>query len=141
MSSAWEVRDLLPGPTFHQYAGYGLIALGASAAGGLCAIVWTLTVIVRTQALDPVIVTAMTVCIGGWTLVMVLKPVSNRKEKAEILAGYTTSAQGNNEVARLHSPTGVVMRNAGEPDLTKPQWEVAMTRVRAYQESLGRTSQ
>ncbi len=60
----------------------------------------------------------------------------NRKERAELAAGYTTSAQGNNEVVRLHSPTGVVMRNAGEPNLTKLQWEAAMARVIAYKASI-----
>lgn len=72
--------------------------------------------------------------IGGW----VCNKVGDHKGKAEIRAGYTTSAQGNNEVVRLHSPTGVVMREAGQPNLTKPQWEAAMARVRAYEASIGK---
>jgi hypothetical protein len=102
------------------------------------ALICGLTIVSASQQWDPVTITFLALLFlgfgGGW----VLNKLSDRKGQAELAAGYTTSAQGNNEVMRLHSRTGVVMREAGQPNLTKPQWEAAMARVRAYEAFVAR---
>ena len=98
----------------------------------LCAV----TIVSASKQWDPLTICFLAVFLlgflGGW----IFNQLGDRKRKAEASAGYTTSAQGNNEVVRLHSRTGVVMREAGQPNLTKPQWEAAMARVRAYEASI-----
>ncbi|WP_295127634.1 hypothetical protein [uncultured Leifsonia sp.] len=134
----WTRRELLPGLTTKQWARAGLWSIGVSCIGGIGAVVWALVVLTRTQAWDPAAVAFIVTVIGGMGFGWVCSLMSDRKERAELAAGYTTSAQGNNKVVRWHSPTGVVMREAGEPNLTKPQWEAAMARVRAYEAFVAR---
>lgn len=125
--------DLLPGPTAKQWARYGLIACGVFALGCLGGVVWALAVVTRTQRWDLVVVMFLAIGAVGLLCAWIFVLLSDRKEKSEMRAGYTTVAQGNNEVVRLHSTTGVVMREAGRPNLSRSEWEAAMRRVRAFQ--------
>lgn len=131
-STDWH-RPLLPGPTAMQWANYTLIALAACAISAIGAVAYALLVIARTQRLDPVAVSFVAAFLLSLVIAYVLNHVAHQKVKREVQSGYTTAAQGHNEVPRLHSPTGVVMREAGQPNLTKTEWEAAMSRVRAHQ--------
>jgi hypothetical protein len=96
------------------------------------ALVCALSIVARTERLDPLTITFLALAGAGLLAASAFLWLSDRKQKAEVGAGYTTLAQGNNDVERLHSPTGVVMRAAGEPNLTKAQWEAAIAKVRSY---------
>ncbi len=85
--------------------------------------------------IDPVTFAFMLLFAGGLAVLTFGVWMMNRKAKREVDAGYTTMAQGYYNVERRHSPTGVIMRAAGEPALTREQWERAMQSVRAYKES------
>lgn len=132
----WERREVVPGPTAKQWARAGLWSVGVSGIGAVGGLACALTIVAQTQSLDPLTVAFLVMVVGGIGVGWFCNWMSDRKEKRELAAGYTTSAQGNNEVVRLHSPTGVVMREAGQPNLTKPQWDAAMARVRAYEASI-----
>ncbi|KQR53540.1 hypothetical protein ASF88_01275 [Leifsonia sp. Leaf336] len=134
---SWERREVLSGPTAKQWARAGIWSIGVSGFGAVGGVACALTIVARTQALDPVTLAFVAMTVGGVGVGWFCSWMSDRKERVELAAGYTTCAQGNNEVVRLHSRTGVVMREAGQPNLTKPQWEAAMTRVRAYEASVG----
>lgn len=136
MSTQWVRHDLLPGPTVFQWSGYALMSCALGLVGMIGALVCAVTIVSASQQWDPVTITFLALLLLGFAGGWVLNKLSDRKGRAELAAGYTTSAQGNNEVIRLHSRTGVVMREAGQPNLTKPQWEAAMARVRAYEESV-----
>jgi hypothetical protein len=136
----WESRELLPGRTVNQLGGYALCSMGVALIGMVGALVYAFTIVARDQRWDPFTVGFLTLFGLGILVAWIFNLVGDRKGKAEVHAGYTTAAQGNNQVARLHSPTGVVMRSAGEPNLTKVEWEAAMRRVHAYKASSGASS-
>ena len=136
----WERRELLPGPTVKQWSRRGLVGVAILGIGMLGAAVCALTIVARTKQWDPLTLGFLVILVMGFAWVWVCYLAGNRKEADELAAGYTTAAQGNNEVARLHSPTGVVMRHAGEPDLSRQDWERAMKRVHSYQDSEVRDS-
>lgn len=133
MDKSWDRRQLLPGLTAKRWAAIGLMSFAAAAAGAIGAIVCAFTIVLRTQSWDPITISFVSIILVGAAFGWVCVILSDRKERAEIKAGYTTTAQGNNEVARVHSPTGVVMRDAGRPNLSRPEWEAAMSRVRAFE--------
>lgn len=54
---------------------------------------------------------ALLVMLGGL-------PVLKARREKELAAGYTTLASGHPEVARVHFPTGFVMREVGEAELS-----------------------
>ncbi len=128
----WTVRELIPGPTAKRWARCGLLAAAVCGFGMAGALVCALTIVARTERLDPLTITFLALAGAGLLAASAFLWLSDRKQKAEVAAGYTTVAQGNNDVERLHSPTGVVMRAAGEPNLTKAQWEAAIAKVRSY---------
>ncbi|GAB3583631.1 hypothetical protein GCM10027406_28570 [Leifsonia lichenia] len=130
----WEQRDLLPGLSGNAWAGKSLWCFGVWALSAVMTLFGVLASRGRYQYFDPfslVCLAFFTVSLG---LGFLFSWVSTHKIRKEIAAGYTTSTTGDNHVERRHSPTGVVMRAAGEPNLTKPQWEAAMRRVRAFEE-------
>jgi hypothetical protein len=136
MPDIWERRELLPGRTVNQLGGYALYSMGIALIGMVGALVCAFTIVARDQRWDPLTVGFLTLFGLGILVGWIFNLLGDRKG-AEVRAGYTTAAQGNNQVARLHSPTGVVMRSAGQPNLTKMEWEAAMRRVRAYKASSG----
>ncbi|MFJ3394671.1 hypothetical protein [Leifsonia aquatica] len=135
MEEEWERRELLPGPTVKQWSRCGLVGVAVLGFGMLGAAVCALTIVARTKQWDPLTLGFLATLVMGFAWVWLCYLAGNRKERDELAAGYTTAAQGNNQVARLHSPTGVVMRRAGEPDLSHQDWVRAMERVRAYEKS------
>ncbi|MFF2051893.1 hypothetical protein ACFVU2_09870 [Leifsonia sp. NPDC058194] len=133
MSEDWELCELLPGRTVKQWSRVGLFGIAMLAVGMLGAATCALIIVSRTKQWDPLTLGFLVVLVVGFAWVWFCYLAGNRKEERELEAGYTTAAQGNNEVARVHSPTGVVMRRAGEPDLSRQDWERAMEKVRAFQ--------
>ncbi|WP_431279061.1 hypothetical protein [Leifsonia poae] len=136
MRVQWVKLELLPGKTVKQWSTLALLCFAVAAVGAAGAVVCALSIVAQTQRWDPVTVSFLALFGlgfgGGW----IFDRIATAKEKAEVRAGYTTSAQGHNDVVYLHSPTGVVMREAGHPNLTKPEWDTAMQRVNAYRASL-----
>ena len=126
---------MLPGRTGKEWARFSLISCGIGVVGGAGAVIGALTEVARSHRIDPVTGTFLGLFLLGFGVGWVLGKVSYRKLKAEVRAGYTTSAQGFNQVRRVHSPTGVVMREAGQMNLSRAEWESAMVRVRAFEES------
>src|SRR4051812_13756531 len=118
VNESWERRDLLPGNSGKQWGRYALYSLGASFVGMVGALVCAFAIVSKTQRWEPVTVGFLALFLLGLLFGWILSLISDRKSKAEIRAGYTTSAQGNNQVVCLHSPTGVVMRDADFPNLT-----------------------
>ena len=137
----WRRRDLLPGPTAYQLAGWVLASLGVGAFGAVGALIWGFALAPRTTAWDLLGVVMITMFAGGGLAAFVFDRWSNSKTKKEIAAGFTTKVNGNNQVECVHSRTGVVIREAGEPNLTREQWEAAMNRVRAYEASIASSNQ
>jgi hypothetical protein len=135
VTDPWEKIELLPGTTAKQWARRGLYCIVVMVLAMLGALARALTVVSQTQRWDPLTLGFLALIGPGLLGAWILNLVSEHKEKAEVRAGYTTCAQGNNEVIRVHSPTGVVMREAGQPDLDKPDWLAAMIRVDAYRVS------
>lgn len=103
----------------------------------IIALACAVTLVSRTERLDPITLSSIVLFLMAFLGAWVCNKLGDAKEKAELRAGYTTAARGNNEVARVHSPTGIVMRRAGQPNLTRAQWEQAMCRVRDYEASHG----
>ncbi len=103
-------HELLPGQTVHQWAGFALMSCGIGLVGMIGALICAFTIVSALQQWDPLTISFLVLFLlrfgGGW----IRTKASDRKNEAETQAGYTTSAQGNNDVVRLHSPTGVVMR-------------------------------
>ncbi len=132
----WEQRELLPGVSSKRWARVGLISLGIAAISTIALLFTVNASRGDYQYFDPISVLVLGVAATSAVAFWICYILSMRKGRREVAAGYTTSAQGDNEVERRHSPTGVVMRPAGAPDLTKPQWDAAMIRVRAYQSFL-----
>lgn len=132
-NAEWEQRDLLPGISGNAWAGWGLWSFAICTVSAILLLFGALAAH-KTQQWDPYILSSLGIFAAsfgaGWLFLL----ISNVKTRKEIAAGYTTSTTGDNQVERRHSPTGVVMRAAGEPNLTKPRWEAAMRRVRAYEE-------
>ncbi|WP_348786601.1 hypothetical protein [Leifsonia sp. NPDC080035] len=131
----WRRRDLLPGATTFQIGGWVLISIAIAAVGAIGSLIWGFGVAPKTKAWDPVGIAVFALFAGGSVAAFVFDRWSDLKAKREIEAGYTT-VNGNHQVERVHSRSGIVVREAGEPNLTKEQWEAAMNRVRAYEESI-----
>jgi hypothetical protein len=130
-----EQRALLPGKTASQWSGIALVGGAAWLVGTVGAAICGVTVVRQTGRLDPVTVAFLALFAVGFAVLALGVKLMERKARKEIAAGYTTMAQGHYEVERRHSPTGVVMRAAGQPPLTREQWERAMQKVRTYRES------
>jgi hypothetical protein len=135
LADIWERRVLLPGRTVNQLGGYALCSMGVALIGMVGALVYAFTIVARDQRWDPFTVGFLTLFGLGILVAWIFNLVGDREGKVEVRAGYTTAAQGNNQVVRLHSPTGVEMRSAGQPNLTRIEWEAAMQRVHAFKAS------
>jgi hypothetical protein len=102
----------------------------------LGALVCALTIVTHSLKWDPLTIGFLIIFMAGMLSGWLFNRISDRKVRDEVAAGYTTVTRGHNEVQRVHSGTGVIMRHAGRPNLTKPEWEEAMFRVRAFQASV-----
>jgi hypothetical protein len=131
----WERRDLLPGPSVFEWSGWALIGGAICVGGGIGAVVCAFTLVASSHLLDPATVSFLVLFTAGFGWLWICNGMGKLKSRRELAADYTTSAQGHYEVERRHSPTGVVMREAGAPGLTREQWANAMKRVREYQAS------
>lgn len=129
---AWDHRQLLPGPTAKRWSATALVAIGTAIVGAAGALICVFALVARTETWDPITIGFVLLTVTGTVAGWVCNGLADRKGRVEVRAGYTTVAQGNNEVVRLYSPTGVVMREAGRPNLTRSEWEAAMLRVRAF---------
>lgn len=128
----WERRDLLPGPSVLQWSSWALWGGCAAVVGGAGAVICGLTVVARTQALDAVTLAFVMTFLVGCIVLFFCVRMMERKEKQELAAGYTTSKQGHYEVERRHSPTGLIVRKAGQPALTRDQEAAANALVRDF---------
>lgn len=130
---------MLPGPSVFDLAGYVLWSIAIWAISAVFALVGVVASRDTYQYFDPFSLACLAVFVMSLTAACLLPYVSALKSRKEIAAGYTTAAQGHNEVERRHSRTGVVMRAAGESDLGRADWEAAMMRVRAFEEERARS--
>ncbi|MFF2051894.1 hypothetical protein ACFVU2_09875 [Leifsonia sp. NPDC058194] len=133
-----ERRELLAGHSANWWSG---VSLGGGAlwlVGSIGGVICGLTIVRINQRLDPVTIGFLALFALGLAVLVFGDRMAAFKAKKEVAAGYTTMAQGHYEVERRHSPTGVVMRQAGQPNLTRSEWESAMVRVRAFEGSRGK---
>jgi ferredoxin len=128
----WEQRDLLPGLSLHAWSGLGLWGIALALVGGLGAVVGALVVVARTHVVDPVTLGFLILFFAACLWCGLCSSMCAYKRRREIAAGYTTALQGHYEVERRHPPTGVIMRYAGQPALTRVQEEQARRRVDAF---------
>lgn len=124
---------MLPGWSANKWSGAGLVGgvmwIVGTIGGAICAA----TLVRQNEALDPITWSFLALFGTGLSWLAFSFWMMRIKEAREVAAGYTTMAQGHYDVERRHSPTGVIMRGAGQPALTRSQWEDAMGMVREYQ--------
>jgi hypothetical protein len=128
----WEQHELLPGPSVYQWATWGLICLVLIVVAGCGALIRALTTVARTQYIDPITFFFVIVFVLSCVALVTIDQLGRRKKRLELAAGYTTAAQGSYDVERRHSPTGVVVRSAGQGPLTRGQEQEARERVREF---------
>lgn len=131
-SPDWERRELLPGPSTYDWSSWGVLALVGIVVGAFGTVTCAVTIAAREQSMDTGTACFLTVFLISSAILLICSKAMQRKERREIEAGYTTSMQGNYEVERRHSPTGVIMRAAGQDPLSREQERRAKERVRAY---------
>ncbi|MDN4597532.1 hypothetical protein [Leifsonia virtsii] len=133
-----EQHDLLPGPSANKWAEVAIVGGVVWIVGTVGSLTCALALVRDTGVLDPTTLSFMGLFVGGLAALAFSTWMMKAKEKKELSAGYTTMAQGHYEVERRHSPTGAIMRRAGQPALTQAQWKAAMAAVRAYEQRSGR---
>ncbi|WP_348786598.1 hypothetical protein [Leifsonia sp. NPDC080035] len=134
----WEQRDLISGRSAFEWARVGVLGLVTAAAGGLGAAICAVTIVAANQAIDAVTIACLTTFLIGSVVLLISSRQMKRKERLELAAGYTTLMQGHYDVERRHSPTGVVVRGAGQQALNRVQEREAKQRVQEYLQRSGR---
>lgn len=134
MTNEHDRVQLLPGPTVNQWGLYALICSAAGVIGMIGATICALTIVAKFERIDPVTIVFVGLVIGGFLAAWICNFLGDQKEKAERRARYTTATQGNNDLPRVHHQTGIVMRHASQPNLTRAEWESATARVRAFKD-------
>ncbi|MCF4123107.1 hypothetical protein L1785_19225 [Antribacter sp. KLBMP9083] len=122
---------LLPGPT-------GL-KLAKIEMGIILALFPLLAILVAGMAIagegyasSPFLTLIMVLVAGDIVSSSIASARCNRKLRAEVRAGYTTSARRFNEVDQVDVHTGYVIRVAGEPPLTRGQYDERAERIRDH---------
>jgi hypothetical protein len=112
--------------------------LTALAVAGVILLVMVLALLVLVMTQDSRRVVPL-VWIEAATLVvgLVLNHWASKQKERESAAGYTTSGMGYPNLEQVDPSTGLVVRAAGEPLLSR---QAQRDRIREYKASLGRSS-
>ena len=79
--------------------------------------------------LGPFVVVWLVTSVGD---IIALNLIIVSRGKAERAAGYTTVPTGDADLDRVDPHTGIVLRDAGQPRLTRGQWRIARRQAREY---------
>lgn len=130
MSKPFEMRTrtMVRGPSMWR------LYMAALALGGVAAIVsvGALFVLVRTQDSPRVVPLVLVIFVAFIASFLVAHWASKQKDR-ECAAGYTTSGLGYPNLEQVDQATGLIVRSAGEPLLTRQE---RLTRVRAFKATL-----
>jgi hypothetical protein len=133
----YELRqgDLLPGWTTHRWGG-----VIAGLLGSCCVLLFISALVflgTQTEArpFHPAFVVFATTAVTTGVVGGLMTPFAAQKERRELAAGYTTSAQGHHEVERRDWKYGVIMREANTGKMSYDDWVAAKRRIQAYVDS------
>jgi len=123
-----RTRTMVRGPSMWR------LYMAALALGGVAAIVsvGALFVLVRTQDSPRVVPLVLVIFVAFIASFLVAHWASKQKDR-ECAAGYTTSGLGYPNLEQVDQATGLIVRSAGEPLLTRQE---RLTRVRAFKATL-----
>lgn len=130
-SGTGRVRTVIPGWSLWQWI--CLILASSGAVGFLSVVLAAVVVITRTWVTNP-LVSGILIAAGIAIVCIILGNVmgSVRRDQ-EFAAGYTTSRGGYLQYDQVDESTGLVVRDAGDPALTRAQYRAKIDAFRATQ--------
>lgn len=124
-----QVRAVLPGPSLWQWIRLGFVTIAILLP--LVLMLGATIILTRTWVSNPVI-SGLLIIIGlGFVMLIVANVMSRVQRDKEFAAGYTTSRGGYLQYDQVDESTGLVVREAGEPALTRPQYRAKIDAFRA----------
>ena len=108
--------------------------MAALALGGVAAIVSVAALFVLVATHDsPRVVPLVLVIFGAFIASFVVAHLASKQKDRECAAGYTTSGMGYPNLEQVDPATGLIVRAAGEPLLTRQEHRA---RVQAFKATL-----
>ena len=126
-----RVRPVLPGWSLWQWLRLGLVSVVV-----LVPVSFLLggTIIATQSWVSNPVVLGLLISVGITLLVGIVANVAGRvRRDKEFAAGYTTSRGGFLQYDQVDESTGLVVRDAGEPALTRAQYRAKIDAFRATQ--------